>query len=110
MATPQNAVQHDSTYDISFYAGRGNLVLVMRYDLTDPNNTAGKATEYKYGFDTKRVAGFHARSSVALDLVQLSGFVSLTVLKTAIRLPIAPVSPTPMVSYQLRSTTLTSVW
>ena len=32
--------------------GRGNLVLVLRFDLSDPENTAGKATEYKYGYDT----------------------------------------------------------
>ena len=43
VATPQNPVQHDSSYDINFAAGRGNLVHVVRYDLTDPNNTAGKA-------------------------------------------------------------------
>lgn len=52
VATPQNAVQHDSSYDIDFYAGRGNLMRVVRFDLTDPNNAAGKATEYKYGYDT----------------------------------------------------------
>ena len=46
VATPQATVQHDSTYDINFVAGRGNLVLVLRFDLTDPDNTAGKATAY----------------------------------------------------------------
>ena len=57
VATPQNAVQHDGSYDINFYAGRGNLVLVKRYDVTDPNN-AGKTTEYKYGYDTNGSLAF----------------------------------------------------
>ena len=52
VATPQNAIQHDSSYDINFAAGRGNLVLVLRFDLNDPNNTAGQASEFKYGYDT----------------------------------------------------------
>ena len=52
VATPQTTIQHDSSYDINFVAGRGNLVLVLRFDLTDPNNSAGKASEYKYGYDT----------------------------------------------------------
>ncbi len=58
VATPQNAVQHDSSYDINFVAGRANLVLVLRYDLTDPENTAGKATEYKYGYNTNGSLAF----------------------------------------------------
>ena len=57
VATPQNAVQHDSSHDINFYAGRGNLVLVLRYDVTDPENTS-KATEYKYGYDTNGSLAF----------------------------------------------------
>ncbi len=51
IATPQNAVQHDSTYDVNFALGRGNLAHILRYDVTDPNNNA-KTTEYKYGYDT----------------------------------------------------------
>ena len=58
VATPQNPVQHDSSYDINFVAGRGNLVLVLRFDLTDPDNTAGKASEYKYGYDTNGSLAF----------------------------------------------------
>lgn len=50
VATPQNAIQHDASYDINFAAGRGNLVLVKRFDVTDPEN-ANKASEYKYGYD-----------------------------------------------------------
>jgi RHS repeat-associated protein len=52
VATPQNAVQHDASYDINFVAGRGNLVLVLRYDLTDLDNTLGRGTEVKYGYNT----------------------------------------------------------
>ena len=58
VATPANAVQHDSSYDINFVAGRGNLVHVLRYDLTDPNNAASKATEYKYGYNTNGSLAF----------------------------------------------------
>ncbi|HEX7772370.1 MAG TPA: hypothetical protein VF435_08100, partial [Pyrinomonadaceae bacterium] len=56
VATP--AVGHDSSYDINFVAGRGNLVLVRRFELTDPENTAGKATESKYGYDTNGSLAF----------------------------------------------------
>ena len=58
VATPQNPVQHDSAYDINFAAGRGNLVLVLRFDLTDPDNTANKAMQYKYGYDTNGSLAF----------------------------------------------------
>jgi len=58
VATPQPAVQHDSSYDINFAAGRGNLVLVLRFDLTDPDNTAGRATEFKYGYNTNGSVAF----------------------------------------------------
>jgi len=58
VATPQNAVQHDSSYNTSLTTGRGNLVLVLRFDLTDPDNAAGKATEYKYGYDTDGALAF----------------------------------------------------
>jgi len=52
VATPQPTVQHDSNYDINFALGRGNLVLVFRFDVTDPDNALGRGTEHKYGYDT----------------------------------------------------------
>jgi RHS repeat-associated protein len=52
VATPQTTVQHDSSYDINFAAGRGNVVLVFRFDVTDPDNALGKGIERKYGYDT----------------------------------------------------------
>jgi len=58
VSTPQAAVKHDSSYDINFAAGRGNLVLVSRFDLTDPENTAGKATEVKYAYNTNGSLAF----------------------------------------------------
>lgn len=58
VATPQAAIQHDSSFDINFAAGRGNLVHVVRYDLTDPDNTAGRATEFKYGYDVNGSLAF----------------------------------------------------
>jgi RHS repeat-associated protein len=57
VATPTNAVQHDSTYDINFAAGRGNLVHMLRYDVTDPDNTS-RAMEFKFGYDTNGSVSF----------------------------------------------------
>ena len=53
VATPQTTIQHDSSFDINFALGRGNLVRVFRFDATDPNNASGTGTEFrKYGYDT----------------------------------------------------------
>jgi YD repeat-containing protein len=47
--TPAAATQHDRTnYGPSFVEGRGNLSLVLRYDINDPNNTNNTALETKY--------------------------------------------------------------
>jgi YD repeat-containing protein len=47
--TPAAATQHDRTnYGPSFVEGRGNLSLVSRYDINDPNNTNNTALEMKY--------------------------------------------------------------
>ncbi|HEY6806783.1 MAG TPA: DUF4214 domain-containing protein [Pyrinomonadaceae bacterium] len=47
--TPAAATQHDRTnYGPSFTEGRGNLSLVQRYDITDPNNTNNTAVETRY--------------------------------------------------------------
>ena len=51
-ATGATPTQHDSTnYGAGSVQGRGNLCLVLRYDITDPNNAAGKGTEFKYGYN-----------------------------------------------------------
>jgi len=52
VATPQPTIQHDNSYDTNFAYGRGNLVLVYRFDVTDPDNTLGSGQEFKYGYDT----------------------------------------------------------
>src|SRR5258708_7360319 len=47
---PSAAIQHDGSYTTDFVVGRGNLVDMLRWDVTDPNNSA-KALESKMGYD-----------------------------------------------------------
>jgi len=44
------STQHGGGYSTDFVVGRGNLVDVLRWDVTDPNNS-GKALESKMGYD-----------------------------------------------------------
>ena len=51
-ALPATATQHEANFSsTSFLLGRGNLTLVLRYDVTDPTNV-NKATQHKWGYNT----------------------------------------------------------
>jgi subtilisin family serine protease len=45
------ATQHDPSYGVSFYYGRGNRVLQQFYDVNDPTNPS-KIHEYKFAYNT----------------------------------------------------------
>jgi RHS repeat-associated protein len=50
--TPAQPTQHDSVnYGASFIYGRGNLCLVERLDVTDPNNANNTHVEFKTGYN-----------------------------------------------------------
>src|SRR5262249_20825189 len=48
--SPDTPTQHDSSYDTNYF-WRGNVSLVQRYDVSDPNNAA-KAREIYTGYNT----------------------------------------------------------
>ncbi len=43
--------QHDPAYNTSYAAGRGNLVLVQRFDVNDPDSANGTHVEFKYSYN-----------------------------------------------------------
>ncbi len=43
--------QHDPAYGTSYTAGRGNLVLVQRYDVNDPDSLNNTKVEFKYRYN-----------------------------------------------------------
>jgi YD repeat-containing protein len=47
---PAAPTQHDANYNLNFVSGRGNLIDVLRWDVTDPDN-GSKALEFKYGYN-----------------------------------------------------------
>src|SRR5205085_2695158 len=60
LSTPATPTQHDETnYGLGTAAGRGNLVLMQRWDATDPTNT-NKIYEYKSGYYTTGTVAFTA--------------------------------------------------
>ncbi|HEU4596604.1 MAG TPA: S8 family serine peptidase [Pyrinomonadaceae bacterium] len=43
--------QHDPAYSPSFASGRGNLVLVQRFDVNDPTSASNTLVEFKYRYN-----------------------------------------------------------